>query len=132
MKHRYYGESIPFRSQEEAFRNASTLGYFTSSQALADYAELKKNLSVESCPVIAVGGSYGGMLVAWFRLKYPHIAMGALASSVLILLFDDITTQEAFLNVVSKDFWPHGATQVSKSQLVRQKKTQPKSEMPLK
>ena len=55
---------MPFGSPEESFSNASTLGYFTSTQALADYATLivglKKNLSAENCPVIVFGGSYGG------------------------------------------------------------------------
>jgi lysosomal Pro-X carboxypeptidase len=30
---------IPFESREEAFKNASVVGYFNSTQALADYAE---------------------------------------------------------------------------------------------
>ncbi|KAF8403175.1 hypothetical protein HHK36_011272 [Tetracentron sinense] len=108
IEHRYYGVSMPFGLREEAFSNASTLGYFSSTQALADYAELitylKRNLSAENSPVIAVGGSYGGMLASWFRLKYPHIAMGALASSAPILYFDDITPQNGYFVVVTKDF----------------------------
>ncbi|KAG8651723.1 hypothetical protein MANES_06G016300v8 [Manihot esculenta] len=104
MEHRYYGESIPFGSNQ----NSSTLGYFSSTQALADYAQLiidvKKNLSAENCPVIAVGGSYGGMLASWFRLKYPHIVIGALASSAPILYFDDITPQDGYYVVVSQVF----------------------------
>lgn len=64
MQHRYYGDSMPFGSADEAYRNSSTLGFFSSTQALADYAQLitdvKKNLSAENCPVVAVGGSYGG------------------------------------------------------------------------
>ena len=43
-------------------------------------------------------------LAAWFRLKYPHIAYGALASSAPILYFDDITPQDAYYSTVSKDF----------------------------
>ncbi|XP_043699785.1 lysosomal Pro-X carboxypeptidase-like [Telopea speciosissima] len=108
IEHRYYGKSIPFGSREEAFQNASTLGYFSSSQALADYAEvildLKKNFSAEASPVIVFGGSYGGMLASWFRLKYPHIAYGALASSAPILYFDNITPEDGYLSVVTKDF----------------------------
>ncbi|XP_077233617.1 uncharacterized protein LOC143875922 [Tasmannia lanceolata] len=107
-QHRYYGPSVPFGSREEAFRNSSTLGYFSSAQALADYAEiityLKKNLSAESCPVIVAGGSYGGMLASWFRLKYPHIAYGALASSAPILYFEDITPEDGYYSVVTRDF----------------------------
>lgn len=64
LQHRYYGESLPFGSREEAYRNANTLGYFSSAQALADYAELirslKTNFSADNCPVIVIGGSYGG------------------------------------------------------------------------
>ncbi|XP_062108081.1 uncharacterized protein LOC133818962 [Humulus lupulus] len=108
IEHRYYGESIPFGSLEEAYSNSSTLGYFSSAQALADYAELiidlKKNLSAQNCPVIALGGSYGGMLASWFRLKYPHITIGALASSAPILYFDDITPQNTYQKIVTRDF----------------------------
>ncbi|KAL1831927.1 hypothetical protein ACET3Z_001578 [Daucus carota] len=98
IEHRYYGDSMPFG--QETFDNSSTLGYFTSTQALADYAQLltdlRRNLSAENCPVIAVGGSYGGMLASWFRLKYPHIAYAALASSAPILYFDNITPHDAY------------------------------------
>ncbi|KAG9456823.1 hypothetical protein H6P81_001331 [Aristolochia fimbriata] len=108
IEHRYYGTSVPFGTKEEAYRNTSTLGYFSSAQALADYAELilhlKKNLSAESCPVVVIGGSYGGMLAAWFRLKYPHIAIGALASSAPILYFDDIIPSNGYYSVVTSDF----------------------------
>lgn len=64
MQHRYYGESIPFGSRDEAFQNASTLGYFNLAQALADYAEIlihiKKRLGAQLSPVIVIGASYGG------------------------------------------------------------------------
>ncbi|XP_020257554.1 lysosomal Pro-X carboxypeptidase-like isoform X2 [Asparagus officinalis] len=108
IEHRYYGESNPFGSRKQAYQNTSTLGYFSSTQALADYAqlitELKKNLSANNCPVIAMGGSYGGMLASWFRLKYPHIVIGAFASSAPILYFDDITPENGYLSIVTKDF----------------------------
>lgn len=44
------------------------------------------------------------VLSAWFRLKYPHIAIGALASSAPILQFDNITPSSSFYYGVSKDF----------------------------
>ncbi|XP_027927413.1 lysosomal Pro-X carboxypeptidase-like isoform X2 [Vigna unguiculata] len=108
IEHRYYGKSIPFGSREEAFKNASTIGYFNSAQAIADYAavliHVKKTLHAPNSPVIVIGGSYGGMLASWFRLKYPHMAIGALASSAPILYFDDITPQDGYYSVVSRDF----------------------------
>ncbi|KAA8544165.1 hypothetical protein F0562_022199 [Nyssa sinensis] len=108
IEHRYYGKSIPFGTMEETMKNESTRGYFNSAQAIADYAEvilyLKKNLSAQNSPVIVIGGSYGGMLASWFRLKYPHIAVGALASSAPILYFDDIIQQTGYYSIVTKDF----------------------------
>ncbi|KAG7540829.1 hypothetical protein ISN45_Aa07g009860 [Arabidopsis thaliana x Arabidopsis arenosa] len=101
IEHRFYGESKPHNL-------AKTMGYLNSQQALADYAilirSLKQNLSSESSPVVVFGGSYGGMLAAWFRLKYPHITIGALASSAPILQFDKIVPSSSFYDVVSQDF----------------------------
>lgn len=49
---------------EEAFKNASTLGYFNSAQAIADYAEIlihvKEELHAQRSLVIVIGGSYDG------------------------------------------------------------------------
>uniref|UniRef100_A0A1J3EWV7 Lysosomal Pro-X carboxypeptidase n=1 Tax=Noccaea caerulescens TaxID=107243 RepID=A0A1J3EWV7_NOCCA len=107
-EHRYYGESMPYGSREEAYKNATTLSYLTTEQALADFAvfvtDLKRNLSAEASPVVLFGGSYGGMLAAWMRLKYPHIAIGALASSAPILQFEDIVPPESFYDIASNDF----------------------------
>ncbi|XP_072987713.1 uncharacterized protein [Typha latifolia] len=107
-EHRYYGKSMPFGSTEKAYNNSESLAYLTAVQALADYAilltDLKRNLSSEDSPVVLFGGSYGGMLAAWMRLKYPHIAIGALASSAPILQFEDIVPPETFYDIVSNDF----------------------------
>ncbi|KAJ7981087.1 Lysosomal Pro-X carboxypeptidase [Quillaja saponaria] len=108
IEHRYYGESVPFGSWEEALNNTSTIGYFNSAQAIADYAEIiihiKRQFLAKNSPVIVIGGSYGGMLASWFRLKYPHVALGALASSAPILYFDNITPQSGYYSLVTKDF----------------------------
>nr|GLL34006.1 lysosomal Pro-X carboxypeptidase-like [Ipomoea trifida] len=105
IEHRFYGESIPFG---EGLINDTIRGYFNSAQALADYAEvllyIKASLSAHDSPIIVIGGSYGGMLASWFRLKYPHIALGALASSAPILYFDNITAEDGYYSIVTKDF----------------------------
>ncbi|CAD7972457.1 unnamed protein product [Amoebophrya sp. A25] len=64
------------------------LTYLTIEQALADFAAfivwfLRKKGASES-PVFLFGGSYGGMLAAWFRVKYPHLSTGAVLSSAPI------------------------------------------------
>ena len=55
-------------------------------QVLADYAELVTHLKattagLENCPVVAFGGSYGGTLTTFMRLRYPNIVVGGLAAS---------------------------------------------------
>ncbi|XP_052172978.1 uncharacterized protein LOC127788569 [Diospyros lotus] len=109
IEHRFYGESIPFGGDKNAaYKNSSTLGFLSSTQALADYAtliiDLKKNLSAQDSPVVVFGGSYGGMLAAWFRLKYPHVAIGALASSSPVLFFENITSPYGFNDIITNDF----------------------------
>ncbi|XP_021729487.1 lysosomal Pro-X carboxypeptidase-like isoform X2 [Chenopodium quinoa] len=110
IEHRYYGWSKPFgMSMEEIIKNTTVRGYFNSAQALADSAEiilfLKKRLNATYSPVIVFEGSYGGMLASWFRLKYPHIALGALAASAPVLYFDNMIEQNhGYYYVVTNDF----------------------------
>ncbi|XP_010254366.1 PREDICTED: lysosomal Pro-X carboxypeptidase-like isoform X1 [Nelumbo nucifera] len=111
IEHRFYGQSTPFGSSEEAYQNDRTLDYLNLSQTLEDYAEvildIKKNLSANnSTPVIVIGGSYGGVLATLFRLRYPYIALGALASSAPILYLDGLKPQlqDGYFSIVSKDF----------------------------
>lgn len=44
------------------------------------------------------------VLAAWFRLKYPHVALGALASSAPVLYFDNITPHNGYYSIATKDF----------------------------
>lgn len=62
-------------------QNASVLNYLSAEQALADFAELIKHIKqtvpgATKSPVIVIGGSYGGMLATWMRLKYPNLVLG--------------------------------------------------------
>jgi pimeloyl-ACP methyl ester carboxylesterase len=61
--------------------------YCTTAQANADWAalitELRTKHSVRA-PAVAFGGSYGGMLAGWFRMKYPDVIDGAIAASAPI------------------------------------------------
>jgi len=66
-----------------------------SEQALRDLAYFQqeiirsKKFSVGNNPWIPVGGSYPGALSAWYRYKYPHLTIGSIASSAVILAIED-------------------------------------------
>jgi hypothetical protein len=53
---------------------------------LADFAVFRQYISEKlalpkTTKWVAFGGSYSGALSAWFRLKYPHLVDGSLATS---------------------------------------------------
>jgi len=105
-EHRYYGESLPFGNKSSS-KDPLKVGYLSSSQALADYADLITSIrgSVEGAaesPVIVFGGSYGGMLAAWMRTKFPHIVQGAIAASAPVAQFT--SPCDAFGRIVTSDF----------------------------
>lgn len=102
VEHRYEGLSVGDEPP-----NNNCMAYASSIQALADYARLIQHIvfsaappvwkasstssttttappRVRRRPVIAMGGSYGGMLAAWMRLRYPHLVAGAIAASAPI------------------------------------------------
>ncbi|GBP76877.1 Lysosomal Pro-X carboxypeptidase [Eumeta japonica] len=143
-EHRYYGSSMPFGNVS---LDNQHIGYLTSSQALADYADLvnylQGNRNKSKHPVIAFGdivgtaahghcspsgvtsvlqaskirigylmgksemmeeGSYGGMLAAYFRIKYPHLVQGAIAASAPIHQFTGMVPCDVFDRIVTSDF----------------------------
>ena len=90
MEHRYYGESNPFSDYSTAH-----LKYLTSEQALADAAQfleffvndLKKSDQIRK--VIVVGGSYTGAMSSWFRMRFPNLVIGSIASSAPVYLQEE-------------------------------------------
>ncbi|XP_012573753.1 probable serine protease EDA2 isoform X2 [Cicer arietinum] len=96
LEHRYYGLSTPFDSLA-----TENLKYLSSKQALFDLAAFRQyyqdslnaklNRTEVENPWFFFGGSYAGALSAWFRLKFPHLTCGSLASSAVVLAVQDFT-----------------------------------------
>ncbi|XP_005095813.1 lysosomal Pro-X carboxypeptidase [Aplysia californica] len=112
-EHRYYGDSLPFG--KESYQNSSTLNFLTSEQALADFATLIRYLKATvphaaDKPVVAFGGSYGGMLAAWFRIKYPNVVVGSLAASAPIWEFTGMIPCSSFYDTTSQTWYDASKT----------------------
>jgi pimeloyl-ACP methyl ester carboxylesterase len=79
LEHRYYGKSLPFANPK-----VEDMKYLSIGAALADLDAFetfaKTNLGLGG-KWIALGGSYSGMLSAFYREKYPQQVVGAWASS---------------------------------------------------
>ncbi|XP_056646416.1 lysosomal Pro-X carboxypeptidase-like [Diorhabda sublineata] len=113
-EHRYYGQSLPFGN--ESYSTLENLGYLSSQQALADYVYLIEQLqkdyinskSFKPLPVIAFGGSYGGMLAAWIRMRYPSSVLGSIASSAPIWQFNGLTPCENFNRITTTVYTSYG------------------------
>ncbi|XP_050906535.1 probable serine protease EDA2 isoform X2 [Lathyrus oleraceus] len=90
LEHRYYGKSSPFRTLA-----TENLRYLSSKQALFDLAVFRQsyqeslnarlNRTKTDNPWFVFGVSYPGALSAWFRLKFPHLTCGSIASSAVVL-----------------------------------------------
>ncbi|VDP73971.1 unnamed protein product [Echinostoma caproni] len=104
LPQRYYGQSLPF---PDSF-SQPYIQYLSIEQALADYAylivELKERFNAVRSPVIAFGGSYGGMLAAYMRLRYPHLVTGALASSAPMYWVSGLKRFHGFFEAVTRDY----------------------------
>ncbi|XP_075057974.1 putative serine protease K12H4.7 [Mixophyes fleayi] len=80
LEHRFYGQSHPTEDM-----SVDNLRYLSSQQALADLAHFQtvmtEKLGLGSRKWVVFGGSYPGCLAAWYRIKFPHLAHAAVASS---------------------------------------------------
>ena len=100
-EHRGYGHSATSGECGAGF------GHVTSGGALSDFARLAARLrsswGAANSTIVAVGGSYGGMLAAWLRMRYGHEFDGALAASAPIGLGGEWKSSAVY-DRVSSDF----------------------------
>lgn len=75
-----------------------------------DFVELikfvREDYNMEDKACIVFGGSYGGMLAGWLRMKFPQTFQGALAMSAPILYFQGAPSapENAFGDIATEDF----------------------------
>jgi len=105
VEHRFYGKSQPLSDW-----SAESLAFAGAEQALEDLAHFRvvlfENMSLPaSTPVVLFGGSYGGCLAAWGRLRYPHLFNAAVASSAPLQKALGI---DSYLEVVSASIATRG------------------------
>ncbi|RMX45016.1 hypothetical protein pdam_00024800, partial [Pocillopora damicornis] len=105
-EHRYFGDSLPFGSSSF---DHDKVGYLSVEQALADYAVLLTDLKIQfkatESKVVAFGGSYGGILSAYMRFKYPNVVDVALAASAPIYMTTfQGSERDSFFAAVTEDF----------------------------
>lgn len=74
---------------------------------MADYAQFISRLKKDynNAKVVVTGGSYGGMLAAWMKIKFPHLIEGAWAASAPLLQLQNAYYDLAGMNdMISKDY----------------------------
>jgi pimeloyl-ACP methyl ester carboxylesterase len=107
-EHRYFGVSYPFEPSV-AFTPEHNI-YLRVEQAMMDFTDLikfvREDYNMEDKACIVFGGSYGGMLAGWLRLKFPQTFQGALAMSAPILYFKDAPSapEDEFGAIATEDF----------------------------
>ncbi|XP_003748099.1 lysosomal Pro-X carboxypeptidase-like [Galendromus occidentalis] len=106
-EHRYYGESLPYG--DASFYGSERRGYLSTEQALADYAAILSHLKANhtgatKSEIVVWGAGYSGMLAVWMRVKYPHIAKLAYASSAPIGFYSGEVPCGKFLKAVTSVF----------------------------
>ena len=71
---------------------------------LVGYIRQEYNMQDKAC--IVFGGSYGGMLAAWIRMKYPHTFQGALSASAPFLEFKNAPSapEDLYGEICTNDF----------------------------
>lgn len=118
-EHRFFGASFPMGKNQGYKIKFNKL--LTSEQALADFAEVANKLKYThnlSNPIILFGGSYGGMLSAWGRMKYPNLFAGSISSSAPVLLFEKVTNE--FFKITTETYKRYESESVQCVEKIRQ------------
>ncbi|KAK5579541.1 hypothetical protein RB653_009225 [Dictyostelium firmibasis] len=97
LEHRFYGESSPF--SELTVENLQYLSHQQALEDLATFIVSYQNQLKNAGHIVTIGGSYSGALSAWFRIKYPHITVGSIASSGVVHAILDFTAFDSYLTV---------------------------------
>lgn len=98
LEHRYYGLSQPFANW-----STDNLRYLSSQQALSDlsaFIQAKRSEGWNGTWFV-FGGSYPGALSAWFRLKYPHLTIGSVASSAPVFAKTDFFEYDQYVGITA-------------------------------
>ncbi|GAB5371193.1 hypothetical protein AAMO2058_001558200 [Amorphochlora amoebiformis] len=120
LEHRYYGTSLPFGQSSYHLQNLYLL---TIEQALGDMALFISSKgsvfgctgTYTACPVVLFGGSYGGMLSAWFQVKYPHLAAGAIAASAPVDIYPKEGKSSLFFEATMHTYKRYGSEKCEKN-----------------
>lgn len=98
LEHRFYGRSIPFNNFA-----VSSLHYLTTKEALDDLAYFQNQMVQEkqwTGKWVVFGGSYPGNLAAYYRLKYPNLVLGAIASSAPVMAKENFIEYDTLITQV--------------------------------
>ncbi|WP_133128682.1 S28 family serine protease [Legionella nagasakiensis] len=99
LEHRFYGKSQPYTTL-----SANHLRSLTTTAALQDLANFQQAISARNHWTgkwIAFGGSYPGSLSAYYRMRYPELVVGALASSAPVMAKEDFYEYDAHVASVA-------------------------------
>ena len=82
VEERYFGASVPAQPVTRYLSSAQVLG--DNVQVITEALRPRYGAGTQ---IVAVGGSYGGMLAAWLRRQHPSLVAAAYASSAPVLGF---------------------------------------------
>lgn len=112
-EHRFYGTKKPVSNATKE----QLLELLTVPQALADVARFTRHVATELgcnphdksspkyCPIITVGGSYGGFLSTMSRMVYPdHVDIGYAGSGPILIYGQLVPDTRRFFDILTKAY----------------------------